>query len=39
MDPEFTKPHESQAVSVSLEEGAKEALQLAAIPVASLPQQ
>jgi hypothetical protein len=31
MDPEFTKPFEGKAVSVSLDEGAKEALQLTAI--------
>ena len=38
MDPEFTKPFDGKAVSVSLEEGAKEALQLAAIPAASVPE-
>jgi hypothetical protein len=32
MDPEFTKPFEGKAVSVSLDEGSKEALPLTAIP-------
>jgi len=32
MDPDFTKPFEGKAVSLSLEEGSKEALQLTAIP-------
>jgi uncharacterized protein (DUF2141 family) len=39
MDPEFTKPFESKAVSVSLEESSKESLQLTAIPASAATQE